>query len=118
MEDKLLKLTMKQNSGQQFEVSIAADGTTVVDLKKACMEATQFTLEEIRLIYKGKLTYDHQRAGKILKDENTLKDYKIADGDTVHLVKGKTAAGATSTPATTTQATASSVPTNTAAGAQ
>ena len=55
MEDKLLKLTMKQNSGQQFEVSIAAEGTTVTDLKKACMEATQFTLEEIRLIYKGKL---------------------------------------------------------------
>ena len=54
MEYKLLRLTMKQNCGQQFEVSIAADGTTVTDLKKACMEATQFTLEEIRLIYKGK----------------------------------------------------------------
>jgi hypothetical protein len=55
MEDKLLKLTMKQNSGQQFEVSIAADGTTVNDLKKLCMEPTKFSLEEIRLIYKGKI---------------------------------------------------------------
>jgi ubiquilin len=118
MEDKLLKLTMKQNSGQQFEVSIAADGTTVNDLKKLCMEPTKFTLEEIRLIYKGNITWCHNRIGKILKDENTLKDYKIADGDTVHLVKGKTAAGASSTPATTTQATTSSAPTSSAAGAQ
>ena len=52
----MLKLTMKQNSGQQFEVTIAAEETTVNDLKKACMEATKFTLEEIRLIYKGNIT--------------------------------------------------------------
>lgn len=30
--------------------------------------------------------------GKILKDENTLEEYKIEDGVTVHLVKGKSAA--------------------------
>ena len=38
--------------------------------------------EEMRLIFKG----------KILKDENTLDDYKIENGLTIHLVKGKTAA--------------------------
>jgi hypothetical protein len=37
MEDKLLKLTMRLNSGQQFEVSIAADETTVNDLKTLCI---------------------------------------------------------------------------------
>lgn len=42
----------------------------------------------MRLIFKG----------KILKDENTLIEYKIEDGVTVHLVKGKSASGtATST---------------------
>jgi len=43
-------------------------------------------------------------SGKILKDENTLEDYKIADGDTVHLVKGKSAASQ-SAPTTSTQST-------------
>jgi ubiquilin len=41
----------------------------------------------MRLIFKG----------KILKDENTLSEYKIEDGVTVHLVKGKSASGATTT---------------------
>lgn len=40
----------------------------------------------MRLIFKG----------KILKDEQTLDEYKITDGLTVHLVKGKGAAGPTS----------------------
>ena len=52
--EKMLKLTMKQNSGQQFEVTIKAEGTTVLDLKQACVEPTKFSVEEIRLIYKGK----------------------------------------------------------------
>ena len=93
MEDstpKMLKLTMKQNSGQQFELSIAQDGSTVLDLKKACAEKAGGSPEEIRLIYKG----------KILKDDNTLVEYKIADGDTVHLVKSK-AAGSQPQPAQT-----------------
>ena len=37
------------------------------------------TAEDMRLIFKG----------KILKDELTLDEYKITDGLTVHLVKGK-----------------------------
>jgi len=44
----------------------------------------------MRLIFKG----------KILKDEMTLDEYKITDGLTVHVVKGKSAAGAQ--PAATT----------------
>ncbi len=51
--DKTLKLTLKQNSGQQFEITIKAQGTTVLDLKQACTEPTKLTVEEIRLIYKG-----------------------------------------------------------------
>ena len=37
---------------------------------------------EMRLIHKG----------KILKDEQNISEYKITDGLTVHLVKGKSAA--------------------------
>jgi ubiquilin len=40
----------------------------------------------MRLIFKG----------KILKDELTLDEYKIADGLTVHLVKGSNKGGASS----------------------
>ena len=36
--------------------------------------------------------------GRILKDEQTLKDYNITDGQTVHLVKGKTASAAGGAP--------------------
>ena len=100
----MLKLTMKQNSGQQFDVEIKQDESTVLDLKKACAEKVGgITAEEIRLIYKG----------KILKDDNTLVDYKIADGDTVHLVKSK-APGSQSQPAptTATSTTAPSTSTN------
>lgn len=40
------------------------------------------TAEDMRLIFKG----------KILKDDLTLDEYKITDGLTVHLVKGKSSA--------------------------
>jgi len=43
------------------------------------------TAEDMRLIFKG----------KILKDELTLDEYKIQDGLTVHLVKGKSSAATT-----------------------
>ena len=54
----------------------------------------------MRLIFKG----------KILKDEMTLDDYKITDGLTVHVVKGKSAGA----PATTVPVAA---PTSSLAGA-
>ena len=37
------------------------------------------TADEMRLIFKG----------KFLKDEMSLDEYKISDGLTIHLVKGK-----------------------------
>ena len=59
--------------------------------------------EEMRLIFKG----------KILKDEQTLDEYKITDGLTIHLVKGKTAGAKTEQPA----ASDSGASTNASAGA-
>jgi ubiquilin len=43
------------------------------------------TAEDMRLIFKG----------KILKDDLTLDEYKITDGLTVHLVKGKSSTATT-----------------------
>ena len=61
---------------------------------------------EMRLIFKG----------KILKDEMTLDEYKITDGMTIHLVKGKAAGGAPSTSAAS-DAGASTTANNAGAGA-
>jgi len=47
----------------------------------------------MRLIFKG----------KILKDEMTLDEYKITDGLTIHMVKGKSAGGAGASSANPTQ---------------
>ena len=41
-----------------------------------------------------------ESVGRILKDEQTLKEYNITDACTVHLVKGKTAAAAGGAPTT------------------
>ena len=49
--------------------------------------------------------------GRILNDEKTLDEYKIEDGLTIHLVKGKSAQGAQPQPsasASTTNTTTSS----------
>lgn len=51
----------------------------------------------MRLIYKG----------RILKDDQTLTDFKIEDGGQVHLVKGKTAGGAAQAQPTAPTETAS-----------
>ena len=55
---------------------------------------------EMRLIHKG----------KILKDEQNISEYKITDGLTVHLVKGKSAASAPSGGASASTATTSPNP--------
>lgn len=93
MADKI-KLTLRQNSGTQFEVEVDPKAT-VKELKIACQDLSGgISAEEMRLIFKG----------KILKDEQTLDEYKIENGVTLHLVKGKGA----STGTTSTTATASS----------
>ena len=80
MDEKKIKITLRQNSGSQFDIEVNGKGT-VRELKEACVEKAGITAEEMRLIFKG----------KILKDDNTLEEYKIEDGVTVHLVKGKSA---------------------------
>ena len=83
-------------------------------MKAACAEKQDgIKAEEMRLIFKG----------KILKDELTIEDFKITDGLTIHLVKGKTAGAAAGgsagadAGATTTAAADTSASTTGAAGA-
>lgn len=48
-----IKLTIRQSSGEQFEVSVPADAT-VLQLKEACKESAKLEPDNQRLIFKGK----------------------------------------------------------------
>jgi hypothetical protein len=47
-----MKITIRQSSGDQFDITVGA-GATVSDLKKACESGCQLPPESQRLIYKG-----------------------------------------------------------------
>ncbi len=71
-----ITITIKpQGSEESFSVTITQE-STVLQLKEACVGKCSLALEDIRLIFKG----------KILKDEMTLAEYKIENGVTVNLV--------------------------------
>ena len=57
MEDKKVKLTIRQNSGSQFEVEVSQTAT-VKELKEACVEKAAIPADEQRLIFKGKYCID------------------------------------------------------------
>lgn len=88
-----IKLTLRQNSGSQFDVEVDPTAT-IKELKQACQDGAGMPADEMRLIFKG----------KILKDEQTLTDYKIENGCTIHLVKGK--GGSSSTSGTSSESNA------------
>ena len=52
-EGKDIKLTIRQSSGQQYDVTVK-DNCTVAELKKACEEGCSLPAESQRLIFKGK----------------------------------------------------------------
>ena len=108
MEDAKIKVIVRQSSGDQFEVEMGAKAS-VMELKEECAKKQEaMAAGEMRLIFKG----------KILKDEMTLDEYKITDGMTIHLVKGKAAGGASGAPSTApSDAGASTSASNAGAGA-
>ncbi|KAG2221248.1 hypothetical protein INT45_012369, partial [Circinella minor] len=95
-----INVNVKSSSDKKFVIAIETS-KTVLDLKNAIAEQTEVAAERQRLIY----------SGRVLKDHDTLADYKIADGNTVHMVKSSGGAGAssaargTTTTATTTATT-------------
>lgn len=71
-----INVNVKSSSDKKFVITIETT-KTVLDLKNAIAEQTEVPAENQRLIY----------SGRVLKDPETLADYKIADGNTVHMVK-------------------------------
>ena len=49
-----IKLTIRQSSGDQFEVQIAPSAT-ILELKQLCKEKTELPAESQRLIFKGSI---------------------------------------------------------------
>ncbi|KAI9269202.1 hypothetical protein BDA99DRAFT_557959 [Phascolomyces articulosus] len=106
-----INVNVKSSSDKKFVIAIETS-KTVLDLKNAIAEQTEVSAERQRLIY----------SGRVLKDHDTLADYKIADGNTVHMVKssggaaGSASRGTTSsapnTTSTTTTTTSSTSPTS------
>ena len=63
-----------QSSGAEFAVTIGLEAT-VKALKEKSVEQSGVPVEDQKLIFKG----------RILKDENSLEESKVADGVTINL---------------------------------
>ncbi|KAI8888400.1 ubiquitin-domain-containing protein [Backusella circina FSU 941] len=72
-----ITVNIKCSGDKKFAISIETD-KTVLDLKNAIAEQADVSADKQRLIY----------SGRVLKDHDTLVDCKIADNNTVHMVKG------------------------------
>src|ERR1051326_276221 len=77
-----ITVTVKSSNDQKYSVTIDTS-KTVLEFKQAIAEKCDTPAERQRLIY----------SGKVLKDTDTLETYKIAEGHTVHMVKGALPSG-------------------------
>jgi len=96
MEDGKIAVNVKCSTGDKFSLSVPLS-ISVLDFKKQIAELSKIPPEQQRVIY----------SGHVLKDTQTLENYNLKDGHTVHLVKGA------APPATTPPATTPSIPTAT-----
>lgn len=108
-------LTIHIKCSNDTKVSVTVSPTaTIADLKKLVESAIESTSV-------GPIPADSQRliyAGRVLKDDQTVESYKMADGHTVHLVKmskvkTEPPAPAAPSPVSTTAANAPAAPDNT-----
>lgn len=82
-----MQIFIKTSSDNKQPIEIAAgqDGenggelTKISDVKSLVAASLQIPVEQQRLIF----------CGRVLKDADTLKDLKIVDGSTIHLVKSQ-----------------------------
>lgn len=86
-----ISINVKASNDQKYVISIKTTDT-VLDFKKLIAEKCDTPADRMRLIY----------SGRVLKDADTLDSYKIAEGHTVHMVRGAAPASAASTPAAST----------------
>ncbi|WBW71400.1 UBA domain protein Dph1/Dsk2 [Schizosaccharomyces osmophilus] len=98
-----ISLTIKAANDQKYTVTVDSE-SSVTNLKQAIAPVANVEVERQRLIY----------AGRVLKDEESLKTYKVQDGQSVHLVRslGQNPTAAASNVQDRTQ----QVPTNIQAG--
>lgn len=108
-EAATLTFNIKASTDQKHVVSVP-ESMTVLDLKQklSTPEYADIPAERQRLIY----------SGRVMKDADPLSNYKIKDGNTVHMVKGaasNTARNAENSSASSAPASAA-VPQNMASG--
>ncbi|CAO3593402.1 unnamed protein product [Absidia cylindrospora] len=94
-----ININVKSSNDTRLVIAIETS-KTVLDLKSAIAEQADVPIERQRLIY----------SGRVLKDPDTLADCKLADGNTVHMVRGAQPGGARSTTATNTPTPTSTTP--------
>ena len=75
MSEINIKVKMSNNTTHDINISIEEK---ISKIKQMLLEKTEIPIEQQKLIY----------AGKVLKDPEIIKDCKLADGHTIHLVKG------------------------------
>lgn len=71
-----LKLTVKVPGKGPVQVDVEDDNSTVETLKALLEEKIEMPSSQQKLVFKG----------KVLKDQETLSEKKVADGATVFLV--------------------------------
>lgn len=96
-----MQLKIKTANDSAPTLIMAEPKMTVLELKEIIASTLDIESSLQRLIF----------SGKVLKDEQTLESYKMADGNTIHLVKG-------AKPKPTTQETAAPTPTPTSSATQ
>ncbi|KAI9205427.1 uncharacterized protein BJ171DRAFT_598531 [Polychytrium aggregatum] len=89
----VITVHIKSSNDNKFPVSVDSDAA-VSELKAKIAEQLASTpnptpAESLRLIF----------AGRVLKDEQTLSECKVADGHTIHMVRGNAPRAAPATPA-------------------
>lgn len=72
-----LQLVIKSSGDKKYDVSVTSE-TTVSELKQLLVEKSGISADRQRLIY----------SGRVLKDPDTLSNYKVKSGHAIHLVKG------------------------------
>lgn len=70
-----IRIAIKTVNNDLYNLTVDS-GIRIEDLKERVQEATTVSASRQRLIYRG----------RVLLDENTVRDYNIEDGHTVHMV--------------------------------
>jgi ubiquilin len=82
MSDNQLSLTIKLSNDTRYTITID-ETSTVKQLKEKIDDEQAISADRQILIY----------SGKVLKDEEILKEAKITTGQTIHLVKSSKSSG-------------------------